>query len=69
MDATTQSIMFFSTTLTRTARARVLMAPRSSKTREQDTARNTGSDRSYGRHRSEGHLWWVTQRLRNPPAH
>jgi uncharacterized glyoxalase superfamily protein PhnB len=26
------------------------------------------SDRSYGALDPEGHLWWITQRLRNPPA-
>ena len=26
------------------------------------------ADRSYGALDPEGHLWWVTQRLRNPPA-
>ena len=26
------------------------------------------SDRSYGALDPEGHLWWITQRLRNPPG-
>ena len=26
------------------------------------------TDRSYGALDPEGHLWWITQRLRNPPA-
>ena len=26
------------------------------------------SDRSYGAHDPEGHFWWFTQRLRNPPS-
>jgi uncharacterized glyoxalase superfamily protein PhnB len=26
------------------------------------------SDRSYGALDPESHLWWITQRLRNPPA-
>jgi uncharacterized glyoxalase superfamily protein PhnB len=26
------------------------------------------SDRSYGAVDPEGHMWWITQRLRNPPA-
>jgi uncharacterized glyoxalase superfamily protein PhnB len=27
------------------------------------------ADMSYGALDPEGHMWWVTQRLRNPPAH
>jgi uncharacterized glyoxalase superfamily protein PhnB len=26
------------------------------------------ADRSYGALDHEGHLWWVTQRVRNPPG-
>jgi uncharacterized glyoxalase superfamily protein PhnB len=33
-----------------------------------DYGKDYWADRSYGALDIEGHLWWITQRLRNPPA-
>ena len=33
-----------------------------------DYGKEYWSDRSYGALDPEGHLWWITQRLRDPPA-
>ena len=33
-----------------------------------DYGQDHWSDRSYGALDPEGHLWWVTQRVRNPPG-
>ena len=33
-----------------------------------DYGRDYWADRSYGAADPEGHVWWITQRLRNPKA-
>ncbi len=38
--------------------------PSSTSPRRTTTARATGADRSYGATDLEGHMWWITQRLR-----
>jgi uncharacterized glyoxalase superfamily protein PhnB len=67
--ATTQSIMFFVDDAdahcahARAHGAQIIEGPAT-----QDYGKDHWSDRSYGALDPEGHLWWVTQRLRNPPA-
>jgi uncharacterized glyoxalase superfamily protein PhnB len=65
----TQSIMFFvddADAHCATARrhgARIVEEPAT-----HDYGADHWSDRSYGALDPEGHMWWITQRLRNPPA-
>jgi uncharacterized glyoxalase superfamily protein PhnB len=67
--ASTQSIMFFVDDVdahcahARTHGAQVVEEPAT-----HDYGADYWSDRSYAVLDLEGHLWWVTQRLRNPPA-
>jgi uncharacterized glyoxalase superfamily protein PhnB len=67
--ATTQSIMFFVDDAdahcahARSRGARIVEEPAT-----HDYGVDYWADRSYGATDPEGHLWWVTQRLRNPPA-
>ena len=67
--ATTQSIMFFVDDAdahcahARSRGARIVEEPAT-----HDYGGEYWADRSYGAADPEGHVWWVTQRLRNPPA-
>jgi uncharacterized glyoxalase superfamily protein PhnB len=67
--ATTQSIMFFVDDAEQHC-AHALK--HGAKIVEELTTHDYGeafwSDRSYGALDPEGHLWWITQRLRNPPT-
>ena len=47
----------------RAAGARIVAEPET-----HDYGADYWADRSYGALDPEGHLWWVTQRIRNPPA-
>ena len=65
----TQSIMFFVDDVdAHCAHARA----RGARIVEEPTLHDYGedywADRSYGALDPEGHLWWITQRIRNPPA-
>jgi len=66
---TTQSIMFFVDDAdahcanARRHGARIVEEPAT-----HDYGADYWSDRSYGAFDLEGHMWWITQRLRNPPA-
>jgi len=66
---TTQSIMFFVDDAdahcagARRHGARIVEEPAT-----HDYGADHWSDRSYGALDPEGHMWWITQRLRNPPA-
>jgi uncharacterized glyoxalase superfamily protein PhnB len=66
---TTQSIMFFVDDAdahcanARRNGARIVEEPAT-----HDYGADYWSDRSYGALDPEGHMWWITQRLRNPPA-
>jgi uncharacterized glyoxalase superfamily protein PhnB len=66
---TTQSIMFFvddadaHCACARRHGARIVEEPAT-----HDYGADHWSDRSYGALDPEGHMWWITQRLRNPPA-
>jgi uncharacterized glyoxalase superfamily protein PhnB len=66
--ASTQSIMFFVDDAdahcahARAHGAQIIEGPAT-----QDYGKDYWSDRSYGALDLEGHMWWVTQRLRNPP--
>jgi uncharacterized glyoxalase superfamily protein PhnB len=66
---TTQSIMFFVDDAdahcanARRHGARIVEEPAT-----HDYGADYWSDRSYGALDPEGHMWWITQRLRNPPA-
>lgn len=67
--ATTQSIMFFvDDAEAHCAQARAHGARIVEEPATHDYGADHWSDRSYGALDLEGHLWWVTQRLRNPPA-
>ena len=67
--ATTQSIMFFVDDAdAHCAKARAQGAQIIEEPATHDYGENYWSDRSYGALDPEGHVWWVTQRLRNPPA-
>ena len=67
--ATTQSIMFFVDDAdAHCANARAHGAQIIEEPATHDYGQEHWSDRSYGARDPEGHLWWVTQRLRNPPA-
>jgi uncharacterized glyoxalase superfamily protein PhnB len=65
----TQSIMFFVDDVeahcahARARGARIVEEPAT-----HDYGEDYWSDRSYGALDPEGHLWWITQRLRDPPA-
>jgi uncharacterized glyoxalase superfamily protein PhnB len=67
--ATTQSIMFFVDDAdahcahARTRGAHIVEEPGTS-----DYGEDYWSDRSYCALDPEGHAWWITQRLRSPPA-
>ena len=67
--ATTQSIMFFvDDAEAHCAHARARGARIIEELATHDYGADYWSDRSYGALDPEGHVWWVTQRLRNPPA-
>jgi len=65
----TQSLMFFvddadaHCSHARTHGARIVEEPAT-----HDYGADYWSDRSYGALDPEGHMWWITQRLRNSPA-
>ena len=67
--ANTQSLMLFvddvdaHCTQARSAGARIIEEPA-----VHDYGPDYWADRSYGALDREGHLWWFTQRLRNPPG-
>ncbi len=65
----TQSIMFFVDDAdAHCAQARAHGAQILEEPATHDYGADYWSDRSYGALDPEGHLWWVTQRLRNPAA-
>ena len=67
--ATTQSIMFFvDDAEAHCAHARAHGAQIIEEPATHDYGPDYWSDRSYGAVDPEGHVWWITQRLRNPPA-
>jgi uncharacterized glyoxalase superfamily protein PhnB len=67
--ATTQSIMFFVDDAdAHCAHARAHGAQIIEEPATHDYGADYWSDRSYGAVDPEGHLWWVTQRLRSPSA-
>ena len=67
--ATTQSLMFFVDDAdAHCGHARAHGATIIEEPATHDYGADYWSDRSYGALDPEGHLWWVTQRLRNPPA-
>jgi uncharacterized glyoxalase superfamily protein PhnB len=67
--ANTQSIMFYVDDAdahckhARSRGARIVEEPAT-----HDYGEDYWADRSYGAVDPEGHMWWITQRLRNPPA-
>lgn len=67
--ATTQSVMFFVDDArthcehARSAGARIIEEPET-----HDYGDDYWADLSYGALDPEGHVWWVVQRLRNPPG-
>src|ERR1700730_7800517 len=68
--ASTQSLMFFVDDVdTHCAHARTRGAKIVEEPATHDYGADYWSDRSYGAVDPEGHVWWVTQRLRSPPAH
>jgi uncharacterized glyoxalase superfamily protein PhnB len=67
--AATQSIMFFvDDAEAHCAHARARGARIVEELATHDYGADYWSDRSYGALDPEGHVWWITQRLRNPPA-
>lgn len=65
----TQTLMFFVDDAdAHCARARAAGAVIVEEPAVHDYGDDYWADRSYGALDPEGHLWWVTQRLRNPPA-
>jgi uncharacterized glyoxalase superfamily protein PhnB len=67
--ASTQSIMFFVDDAdAHCAHARLHGARIVEEPATHDYGADHWSDRSYGALDPEGHMWWITQRLRNPPA-
>ncbi len=68
--ASTQSIMFFvddadaHCVYARSRGARIILEPST-----HDYGEEYWADRSYGAVDPEGHMWWITQRVRNPPGH
>jgi len=68
-DANTQSLMLFVDDVeAHCARARSRGARIVEEPATHDYGADYWSDRSYGALDPEGHLWWVTQRLRDPPG-
>ena len=66
--ATTQSLMLFVDDAdAHCARARSLGAKIVEEPATHDYGADYWADRSYGALDPEGHLWWITQRVRNPP--
>jgi uncharacterized glyoxalase superfamily protein PhnB len=67
--AGTQSIMFFvDDAEAHCAHARVRGAHIVEEPATHDYGEDYWTDRSYGARDPEGHLWWITQRLRSPSA-
>lgn len=67
--AATQSIMFFvDDAEAHCAHARARGARIVEELATHDYGADYWSDRSYGALDPEGHVWWITQRLRDPPA-
>jgi uncharacterized glyoxalase superfamily protein PhnB len=67
--AGTQSLMFFvDDAEAHCAHARTRGANIVEEPATHDYGAEHWADRSYGALDPEGHLWWVTQRIRNPPA-
>jgi uncharacterized glyoxalase superfamily protein PhnB len=67
--AGTQSLMFFvDDAEAHCAHARSCGANIVEEPATHDYGADHWADRSYGAMDPEGHLWWVTQRVRNPPA-
>lgn len=65
----TQSLMFFVDDVdAHCAHARERGAHIVDEPATHDYGEQYWADRSYGAIDPEGHLWWVTQRVRNPPA-
>lgn len=65
----TQSIMFYVDDVdTHCARARACGAQIVEEPAVHDYGEDYWADRSYGAVDPEGHMWWITQRIRNPPA-
>jgi uncharacterized glyoxalase superfamily protein PhnB len=68
--ASTQSIMFFVDDAdAHCAHARLHGARIVEEPATHDYGADYWSDRSYGALDPEDHMWWITQRLRNSPAH
>jgi uncharacterized glyoxalase superfamily protein PhnB len=66
----TQSLMFFVDDVeAHCAHARARGAHIVNEPETHDYGEEYWADRSYGALDPEGHLWWVTQRVRNPPGH
>jgi uncharacterized glyoxalase superfamily protein PhnB len=66
---TTQSIMIFVDDVdAHCAHARARGAQIVEEPTLHDYGEDYWADRSYGAVDPEGHLWWMTQRIRNPPA-
>jgi uncharacterized glyoxalase superfamily protein PhnB len=66
---TTQNIMFFVDDVdAHCAHARARGAQIYEEPTMHDYGEDYWADRSYGAIDPEGHLWWITQRIRNPPA-
>ncbi len=67
---TTQSLMFFVDDVdAHCAHARARGARIIEELADHDYGAEYWTDRSYGALDPEGHVWWITQRLRNPPGH
>jgi len=67
--ANTQSLMFYVDDAdAHCAHARTRGAVIVEEPATHDYGQDHWSDRSYGALDPEGHLWWVTQRVRNPPG-
>jgi uncharacterized glyoxalase superfamily protein PhnB len=67
--ASTQSVMFFVDDAdAHCAQARAQGATIVEEPATHDYGQDYWSDRSYGAIDLEGHVWWITQRLRNPPG-
>ena len=67
--ACTQSIMFFvDDAAAHCAHARARGATIVEEPATHDYGAEYWADMSYGALDPEGHMWWITQRLRNPPA-
>ena len=69
MGGTTQSMMIYVDDVdAHCARARAAGARIVEEPAVHDYGEDYWADRSYGAVDPEGHLWWITQRLRNPKA-